>query len=206
MGRKQKIITICLWLVLFLVVLGVTVAKMMPMLPPRHAEMPVLFEASRFALVDQDGKDFAATDLRGKAYICDFIFTTCGSACPVMTHKLAEVQGETPAELQLVSFTVNPEHDTPAVLKEYAKLNNADLGRWHFLTGTPAQMTQVVHEMKIGYQAAAGSDPILHSEKFLLVDGDGNVRGIYDSLDAQAMKALVADATWLAKSSHARGS
>ena len=122
MGKKQKMITISLWGVLFLVVLGVLVGKL---LPARHGEMPVLYEGARFALTDQDGKPFSNNDLRGKAYICDFIFTTCGSACPIMTHKLADVQKNTPADVQLVSFSVNPEHDTPAVLKEYAGCERA---------------------------------------------------------------------------------
>jgi protein SCO1/2 len=210
MGHKQKIITIALWAVLFLVVLAVLAAKLLPssvvakLLPPGHASMPVLYEGPRFSLTDQDGKALSTADLRGKAYICDFIFTTCGSACPIMTSKLSNLQKETPAELNFVSFSVNPEFDTPAVLKTYARAKSADLTRWHFLTGTPAQMSQVAEQMKI--QKPNEPHPAVnHSEKFFLVDGDGNVRGIYNSEDPDAMKALVADASWMATSRGARG-
>jgi protein SCO1/2 len=157
-----------------------------------------LFHTPAFVLTDQDGKSFSDVDLRGKAYICDFIFTTCGSACPMMSQKLAGVQKQTPAELQLVSFTVNPEHDTPAVLKAYAATYGADLSRWHFLTGTPVQMTTTVRAMNIAVTPATDHDPIGHSEKFLLVDGDGNVRGIYDSNDDKSMRDLIIDSSWLA--------
>lgn len=165
---------------------------------PSGRSAQVLFAAPHFTLIDENGAPFTADNLRGKPYICDFIFTTCGSACPIMSHKLAEVQKQTPAGVQLVSFTVNPEHDTPPVLKQYAASYGADPARWHFLTGTTQQMVSTVRDMKIGFQAANPDAPILHSEKFLLIDGDGNVRGIYDSPDEQAMKDLVTDASWLA--------
>ena len=116
----------------------------------------------------------------------------------MMSQKLAGVQKQTPAGLQLVSFTVNPEHDTPPVLKEYAAMYGADLSRWHFLTGTPKQMSDAVRGMNLAVTPATEHDPIGHSEKFLLVDGDGNVRGIYDSADDKSMHDLVVDSTWLA--------
>ena len=90
-------------------------------------------------------------------------------------------------------------------MKDYAAANGATPDRWHFLTGTPEQMVKTVREMKIGFQAATDRNPILHSEKFLLIDGDGKARGVYDSLDEQSLKDLVADATWLASTPGARG-
>jgi protein SCO1/2 len=200
-SRLQRIITLSLWSILFLVVLMVLVGKL---LPGRHADVPVLFQAARFALIDQDGKGLSAADLRGSVYICDFIFTTCGSACPLMSHDMADIQKQTPASVQLLSFTVNPEHDTPAVLKEYAASYGANPSRWHFLTGTPGQMSQAAVEMKI--QKPDEPNPtVAHSERFFLVDGDGNVRGMYNREDPDAMKTLVADATWLAGTKGARG-
>src|SRR6185437_11739553 len=135
MGKTQKLITTALWSVLFLVVIGVLVGKFIPAMSTPVASRPdltVKFPTPHFALLDQENKPFSSDNLRGKAYICDFIFTTCGMACPIMTAKLSQLQKQTPADLQLVSFTVNPEFDTPPVLKEYAKLNGADLARWHF--------------------------------------------------------------------------
>lgn len=199
----QKWATIVLWSLLVLVVGGMLFLKLKR---PRHEMMQVLFHTPAFVLTDEQGKTLSEADLRGKPYICDFIFTTCGSACPLMSAKMAQLQKQTPENVRLISFTVNPEHDTPEVLKEYGARYGADFSRWHFLTGSPAQMTATVREMKIGFQAPSDQNPILHSEKFLLVDGDGNVRGIYDSNDADSMHALVVDATWLAESYQGRGS
>ncbi|HWE01468.1 MAG TPA: SCO family protein [Tepidisphaeraceae bacterium] len=202
MSKTQKLINFALWGVLGVVLLGMLVGKFMP---AGHPPMKVLFHAAAFTLTDQDARPFSGADLRGKAYVCDFIFTTCGSACPMMSHKLQGIQTQTPAALQLVSFTVNPEHDTPPVLKEYAVAYGADFSRWHFLTGTPAQMSALVRGMNFAVTPATDHDPIGHSEKFLLIDGDGNVRGIYDSADGISMKDLIADATWLATTPGGRG-
>ena len=102
--RAQKIIIASLWSVLLLVIVGVAVGKFVAWShadskqksSPSGGPIGVLFAAPQFSLSDQDGKAFSADDLRGKAYICDFIFTTCGSICPAMTQKLAEVQSKTP--------------------------------------------------------------------------------------------------------------
>jgi len=104
-----------------------------------------------------------------------------------------------------VSFTVDPEHDTPAVLKEYAARYGADESRWHFLTGTTTQMYQVAREMRLVVIPPTQTEGVLHDEHFMLIDGDGNVRGIYDSKDKEAMDRLTQDATYLGKSRKARG-
>jgi protein SCO1 len=200
-GKAQRIISISLWAVLVLVMVGVIAGRFVP----SHPEIPVLFPAATFALTDQNGKPFGTEQLRGKPYICDFIFTTCGGICPMMSHKMAELQKQTPAGVQLVSLTVNPETDTPPVLKKYAGEYGADESRWHFLTGTPKQMVDAVSGMKLPYEAATPSMSIGHSDKFLLIDGDGNVRGIADSNDPDAMKRLISDAAWLAGTRKGRG-
>jgi len=194
-SRPQKMLTAALWIVLVIVVAGMVVAKS---IHPGHPELGVVFPTSPFALTDQDGKPFSSENLRGHVYVCDFIFTTCGMVCPTMTHKLSLVQQQTPPGVQLVSFTVDAAHDTPPVLKEYAAKFGADLSRWHFLTGTPEQMKATVANMKLGFQAADERNPIVHSEKFLLIDGAGSVRGVYESGDEKSMADLVTDATWLA--------
>ncbi len=189
----QKVITIVLWSMVALVMIGVGVGKFIP----RHADIPVFFHAPAFSLLDQEGRPLASTDLSGSPYICDFIFTTCGSACPMLSRKMADLQKLTPPDVRLISFTVDPDHDTPAVLKAYAAGYGADPSRWHFLTGPSAQVLATIAQMKIGFQAASERSPIVHSEKFLLVDADGNVRGIYDSTDESAFKQLISDANWL---------
>ncbi|MDB5292189.1 MAG: photosynthetic protein synthase [Phycisphaerales bacterium] len=200
-SKAQRIISISLWVILVLVMVGVIAGRF----APSHAEIPVLYPAPTFALTDQNAQPLGNVQLRGKPYICDFVFTTCGGICPMMSHKMSELQKQTPAGVQLVSFTVNPETDTPPVLKKYAAEYGADESRWHFLTGTPKQMTDTVGGMKLPYEAATPSMAIGHSDKFMLVDGDGNVRAFADSNDPEAMKKLISDAAWLAGTRGGRG-
>ena len=116
-----------------------------------------------------------------------------------VSAKMVELQKNTPADVQLVSFTVDPATDTPAILKTYGESFHADFDRWHFLTGTPQQMFDVAAGMKVAAKPAEGQDPILHSEKILLIDAAGTVRGLYNSNDDEAMKRLVADSEKLAR-------
>jgi protein SCO1 len=200
-GRAQRIFTAVLWLGMISAILCVIGAKII--LP--HRDIPVLFNGGSYSLVDQNGIAFNDESLRGKLYICDFIFTTCGSSCPIMSSKLSALQPKLPKDVHFVSFTVNPEHDTPAVLKEYAKEYHADESRWHLLTGSSRQMFAIAQQMKMTAQPATENTPILHSDRFLLVDGDGNVRGVYDSNDTDSMSKLIADAKYLANSRGGRG-
>lgn len=200
-GRGQRVLTFVLWMGMIGAMIGVIGGKI---LYP-HRDIAMLFPAASYSLIDQSGKTFSDADLRGKAYVCDFIFTTCGSACPLMTSKMEGLQRRLPGSVQFVSFSVNPEYDTPPVLKEYAKANHADEARWHFLTGTHAQMFEVARQMHVAAESAKGDQPLMHDEHFLLVDGDGNVRGVYDSNDPQLMNKLVEEATYVAHSRGARG-
>jgi protein SCO1/2 len=195
-------ITRILWAVLVLTMAGIIALKIFE---PHRRELPVLYHAASFSLIDQNGRPFRDADLRDNTYICDFVFTTCGSVCPMMSAHLRDLQKNTPAKVQLVSFTVDPEHDTPAVLKEYAGRYQADERRWHFLTGTTAQMYQVARKMRLVVMPPTATEGLLHDEHFMLIDGDGNVRGVYDSKDSHALDQLRADATYLAKSRRARG-
>src|SRR6266550_266871 len=116
-----------------------------------------------------------------------------------MTRTMAGIQHRLPADAHLVSFTVDPDHDTPAVLKTYAGDYKADPVRWHFLTGTKDQMYSAAADMKVAAKPAEGETPILHSEKLLLVDADGNIRGYYNSKDPEALDRLVSDSAMLVK-------
>jgi protein SCO1 len=162
--------------------------------------LPILFDAPSFTLTDQDGKPFSSDQLRGKVWVADFIFTTCPGLCPLMTQSLAQFQKQTPGSpVQMVSFSVDPEHDTPAILKAYAQETKADETRWHFLTGKRPQIWEISKAMKL----AVGPDDknqIFHSSHFLLVDSNGKVRGIYDTEGAGFdPKKLAADAETLLK-------
>ena len=159
-----------------------------------------LFDAPAFTLTDQDGKSFNSTQLNGKVWVADFVFTTCTGLCPMMTEQMHEFQKMTDGSgINMVSFSVDPEHDTPAALTVYANMNKADLSRWHFLTGDKETLWQISNAMKLAVGPGDGSHQIMHSSHFLLVDRDGHVRGIYDYKDPGYLKQIVADAQALAR-------
>src|SRR5688572_4191564 len=101
-------------------------------------------EAPAFALIDQNEKPVTLETLKGKPFIANFIFTNCAGPCPLMTQKMAKLQEAVPVEVKLVSFSVDPTTDRPAVLKKYAANFKADDARWHFLTvADPADASAV---------------------------------------------------------------
>lgn len=208
MGRVQKRITIALWGMVVLAMVGIVVGKILLPHAPSVAEMrqreeaPAelhpLYPAPALALTDQTGKPFNTSQLRGHPWVADFIFTSCAGVCPTMTAKMVELQKSTPPDVHLVSFTVDPETDTPAILKAYGESFHASFDRWHFLTGTPFQTADAAYQMKISVKPASEGNAIMHSEKFLLVDPEGNVVGVYDGTSSDDVKRLATDATKLA--------
>ena len=198
MDRRQKIITTVLWSVLVIAMLGVVGTGLWAKFRPDP--LPVLYAAPSFSLTDQDARPFGSEDLRGKTWVAAFIFTHCPGVCPQMTMNMSALQQAVPdRDVHLVSFSVDPERDTPAVLKEYARSFDADPARWHFLTGDGAKVFDVAAGLKLTAAPAGKFGPdIVHAEKLLLIDGEGRVRGAYDSKDEQEMKNLARDAAALA--------
>jgi protein SCO1/2 len=198
MDRKQRIITAGLWSVLVVAMLGVIGTGLWARFKPEP--LPVLYAAPWFSLTDQQNRPFKSDDLRGRVWVADFVFTTCPGACPKMTMRMSGLQRSVPTkDVHFVSFTVDPERDTPEVLKKYADGFDADPARWHFLTGPKPALFDVAAGMKLTAAPAGTFGPdIVHAEKFLLVDGAGRVRGIYESADDDDLKRLAADAAALA--------
>jgi protein SCO1 len=150
-------------------------------------------EAPDFSMVDQEGRTITKADLLGRAWIADFMFTRCAGICPVMKTRFDELNRVLPPGVVLVSFSMDPLRDTPAELKKYAETNNADLKRWRFVsTGTVAKR----NEFAKGFMTDAGENPgdpdnsIIHSERFMLVDASGRIRGAYMSSDEEKMAKL----------------
>ena len=202
MHPVQKKLTIVLW-ALAILAAGVFFASRLRQRPV-DVDMPVLEPIGtvpEFALTNQDGQTVTLDTLRGQPWIADFIFTRCGGPCPIMTSKMAGLQEKLPGSIKLVSFSVDPEFDTPEVLKSYAKKFNADESRWHFLTGTKDAIFALARGMLLVAIPANEANPIIHDERFLLVDGLGQIRGAYHSNDPQEMKQLELDAQELAKES-----
>lgn len=199
----MKFLQYLLWSMVVLAIVGIVIAKVL--LPNRGLSAPgaepALFSVPPITLTDQNGKSFSTAQLRGHPWVADFIFTSCTSSCPIMTHEMTEVQKKTPPAVDLVSFTVDPEHDTPEILTEYGKGNHADFSRWHFLTGTKQQMLAAANAMLISVHPADTQAALSHSEKMLLVNGAGDVVGIYEGTNSQDVARLIADAAKLAAAS-----
>jgi protein SCO1 len=144
--------------------------------------LPILAQVPQFALTLQTGQPFDSQSLDGHIWIADFIYTTCDGPCPMMSHQMRGLQsstGSTPA-VKLVSFTVDPKHDTPPVLATYAQFFKADPARWYFLTGDLARLNDLgLHGFKLN--TVDGS--LSHSTRFALVDGRRRIRGFYLTSD-----------------------
>ncbi len=185
-------------LVLSIASFPVTRALLNPLPPPP----PVLGAVPDFSLVDQDGRPFAAEDLRGKVWIADFIFTRCPSICPAMTTVMSQVQHRSRnlgSAFRLVSISIDPEHDTPAALRAYAEKYAFSPRMWTFATGGSSKDIQKM--VSDGFKIAAGQngdgkDPgdIFHGSHFVLVDAAMHIRGYYDSTDKEAVDRLLRDA------------
>ena len=192
-----------LWGVLALVIVGILGANLWSVV---HQESGTVSESSAvlselaadqqlpdFSLTDQRGAPFALSDLQDKVWVADFIFTSCGTICPPMTIEMARLQDEFAAEdLHFVSFSVDPERDTPEVLFRYADYYGADGDHWSFLTGQKEAIYQLAHE---GFNLATGhrGSEILHSTRFVLVDQNQQVRGYYDSRSKTHLQQLRRD-------------
>jgi protein SCO1/2/putative membrane protein len=164
----------------------------------------VRWPVPEFTLTDQDGRTVTRDMLLGRIWIADFIFTRCAGPCPIMTHQMKNFQDELPKEIELVSFSVDPARDTPAVLKDYAEQMKADTTRWRFLTGDK----ELIFTLAIqGFKSPTadpkqGSDQVIHSTYFYLVDAKGVIYRYYnyDVSDPQAaMERLRNDAIGLLK-------
>ena len=160
-----------------------------------------------FALTDQHGKTVTDKELRGAPWIANFVFTRCPTACPMLTAKFAALQQQLGADagVRYVSISVDPEHDTPAVLAAYAEKFGADPARWWFLTGSLETIEKTVvtgFKIHMGEPKPNASDPtlidIMHGEHFVLVDGAGGIRGYYRAEEAE-LEELATDARALAR-------
>lgn len=164
--------------------------------------LPVIGPAPAFSLIERGGATVTRDDLRGRVWVADFVFTRCAGPCPELTLRMRSLQQalqDRKDDVRLVSFTLDPEYDTPSVLQEYAKKNRADERQWLFLTGADQK---TIHDMiRNGFLqsviAAKDGEPIVHSTYFVLVDRQGQIRGFYDGLDPTTKKKILGDMDWL---------
>jgi protein SCO1/2 len=160
--------------------------------------LPMLGNVSDFVLYDTTGQEFQRSQLNNKIWVAGFFFTTCGNICPIMIKNMGMLSDKfkNTDDVRFVSITVNPEFDSPEVLAEYAKKNNADDKKWYFLTGSRESITELaVKSFKIGSK----EEPIFHSAYFVLVDRAQKIRGYYEGTQKEAMEKLSKDTSELVK-------
>ncbi len=149
---------------------------------PHDQRLPVIGPAPDFSLISQDAVRMSLSDFRGKAVAVTFIFASCTDTCPLLTDKMARVQDKLGSDfgtkIAFVSITVDPERDTPEVLKRYAEAFGAKLSGWVFLTGSPAVIRDV--ERRYGVYATVGTNgDIDHTFLTSLIDPAGRMRVQY---------------------------
>jgi protein SCO1/2 len=149
-----------------------------------------------FTLTDQRGSRFDSDALTAKIYVASFIYTSCAGICPPMVSNLLKVQEAVrdDAGVALVSFSVTPETDTPASLSHFGEMRGVLPDKWHLLTGERETIYRLARE---SYFAERGDDvsssSFLHTENFLLVDGLGRIRGVYNGTRAFDVEKLIED-------------
>ena len=166
-------------------------------------DLPRLGAAPAFTLVAESGKAVTAAEYAGTVWIADFIFTRCGGSCPILSSRMLALSKKTAdvPGIRYVSFGVDPEHDTPEVLAAYARDLGADLSRWSFLHGERPVIRSLIRDgfkLAIEDGPADSVEPILHSTRFVLVDGEGTIRGYYDGMEQPPVDVLERDARALA--------
>lgn len=152
-----------------------------------------------FKLTNQDSKTISSEVVKGKIYVADFFFTRCGTICPKLSSELSRFQDVFRKEpsVMLVSFSVDPEHDNPGKLKAYAQKYDAIPGKWYFLTGDKAQIYNLAQHgyflpvVDKGVDYGKPDETFIHSEKLVLVDKDGHIRGFYDGTDKEDVDRLI---------------
>ncbi len=153
-----------------------------------------------FQLVDQRGAPFNDGSMAGHVSVVDFIFTRCAASCPRLTARMADLQGRLAragSSARLVSFSVDPENDTPAVLADYAARNGADPARWSFVTGpVDTVKAAVVSGFKVALEKlpkGANDYDVTHGDWFVLVDASGKLRGYYTTDKPAEVDRLMRD-------------
>jgi len=155
-------------------------------------QLPVFGQVPDFQLTTQAGKPLAGKELLGRIWVADFIYTTCTGPCPMMSSKMRRVQAAQP-DLLLLSFSVDPEHDTPQAMAAYATRFHAQQN-WYFLTGARETLQMLSRDtFKLSDLG------MTHSTRFVLVDQKGRIRGYYGTTDEDPVRTLLADVRRLQK-------
>ena len=151
---------------------------------------------SDFKLTNQNGKEITQANYKDKIYVADFFFTTCQDICPVMTKNMCQLQEELKNDNQilLLSHTVIPEVDTVEQLKEYAVENNVDDSKWNLVTGDKKQIYELARKSYLAVEDSNYNEyDMIHTENFMLIDKEKQIRGFYDGTNSEDINRLLKD-------------
>jgi protein SCO1/2 len=178
------------------------------------ASLPVYEEIPSFSLIDQMGQPLTREELRGKVVLANFIFTNCTEFCPTLSPRMAQVQERLEEDgflgkgVFLLSFSVDPEHDTAEILLSYAERYGANYNGWRFLTGPPEVMQQVITGgLKLAFGQVSERNEhhhedgsvhiheydVFHTNRVVLWDKAGRVRAYYDGVADWDMAKVLKD-------------
>jgi protein SCO1 len=156
-----------------------------------------------FEFINQDSVKITQKDFAGKIYVADFFFTTCPTICPKMKTQMLRIyeKFKDNPKVAILSHTIDPRHDTPAVLKEFSKNLGIQNSMWQMVTGDKTKIYEIGQK---SYMVSATDDPmqpggIVHSGAFILVDKNRHIRGIYDGTEPERVDKLMEDMQVLLK-------
>lgn len=197
---RRKTFWLIFWILSFSYPVYRTLNRTLP--PP----LPVYYQVPEFSLTNEFGKPFGSKELQGKYYIANFMFTSCPTTCPALMAKMDLVQKRIRGlgtKAAIVTFTVDPEVDTVEVLYKYARKRHSNPFIWNYLTGSKADLEKIVID---GFKVPMGKkEPIekqvaeekvtlfdiAHSEKLVLVDDKGQIRGYYGTERVEMDKMMI---------------
>ena len=211
MPQSQRGAGPMLWMAVATGMLTAAVAGVSRLVIAPAPPLQVFAELPAFALIDQDGRSFSLEDLRGRVTVASFIFTRCAGQCPLMTAEMARLarefapdgaqKREGDAAIQLVSFSVDPQWDTPERLAAYANAqgpkeserSNERSASWRFVTGEPAEIDRLCRDgfkLALSQDGGTAEEPIAHSTRLVLIDRAAKIRGDYDTAEAGELARL----------------
>ena len=176
---------------------------------PKEARLPIFGERqvngtdtvyhviAPFQFVDQDSVNVTNSTFNGKIYVTDFFFTTCRTICPIMKTQMLRVYEATKAmpDVLLLSHTIDPEYDTVALLRDFARRLGVESNRWHFVTGAKDSIYKIAQTSYFATAMEDKTEPdgFIHSGAFLLIDKQGRIRGKYDGTKEEDVNRLITD-------------